>query len=226
MKTIVYIDGYNLYYGRLKDTDHKWLDLLKLFQIISKVQNPSSEITQIKYFTAPVKAKFASRGQEAAQSQSSYHRALKSVHDNTVEIICGYHDASLGTPPRYKNPIDKDDRVDIWKLEEKQTDVNIALHMYKDAIEGKCCQQILVSNDSDLEPPLKLIRENQPEITLGLIIPRHKPTDPKHARAPNQRLSKYTQWTRHHILDEECANSQLADKIPTKRKPIIKPAYW
>ena len=26
-KTIVYIDGYNLYYGLLKGTSYKWLDL-------------------------------------------------------------------------------------------------------------------------------------------------------------------------------------------------------
>ena len=29
-KTIVYIDGYNLYYGLLKGTAYKWLDLLAL----------------------------------------------------------------------------------------------------------------------------------------------------------------------------------------------------
>ena len=31
-RTRVYIDGYNLYYGCLKGTPHKWLDLLSLFE--------------------------------------------------------------------------------------------------------------------------------------------------------------------------------------------------
>ena len=32
MRTRVYIDGYNLYYGCLKGTAFKWLDLLALFE--------------------------------------------------------------------------------------------------------------------------------------------------------------------------------------------------
>ena len=36
IKTIVYIDGYNLYYGRLRNNSNnfKWLDIVKLFQSI------------------------------------------------------------------------------------------------------------------------------------------------------------------------------------------------
>ena len=32
LRTRVYVDGYNFYYGCLKGTRHKWLDLYKLFQ--------------------------------------------------------------------------------------------------------------------------------------------------------------------------------------------------
>ena len=32
LRTRVYIDGYNLDYGCLKDTPYKWLDLLTLFE--------------------------------------------------------------------------------------------------------------------------------------------------------------------------------------------------
>jgi hypothetical protein len=34
METIVYIDGYNLFYGCLKHTKDKWLDLHTLFYAI------------------------------------------------------------------------------------------------------------------------------------------------------------------------------------------------
>ena len=51
-KTRVYIDGYNLYYGLLKGTPWKWLDL----ELFSKgLLNPDHEIVSIDYFTAPVK---------------------------------------------------------------------------------------------------------------------------------------------------------------------------
>jgi len=129
MDTVVYIDGYNLFYGRLRNTPFKWLDLYKLFQSITKIQDPSSRIIKIKYFTAPVKANFSSHGQLSTKSQNSYHRALEHTYRDSIDIIYGYHTVEKGYPPRYQKPINKNDRVEIWKFEEKQTDVNIALYM-------------------------------------------------------------------------------------------------
>ena len=226
MDTIVYIDGYNLFYGRLRHTAFKWLDPFKLFNTMARIQNPSADILKIKYFTAPVKANFASHGQDSAKSQNAYHRALEHVYKDNLEIIYGYHTVELGYPPRYQKPINKDDRVEVWKFEEKQTDVNIALHMYKDAINENCSQQILVSNDSDLELPLKLIREDKPVLTLGLIIPRPKPTKAQHSRPPNKTLSQYAHWTRSHILDQELQDAQFDDRIATCKKAILRPEYW
>lgn len=226
MDTVVYVDGYNLYYGLLRHTAFKWLDILKLFQNIVKIQNPSSRVIKIKYFTAPVKANFSSHGQKSVTAQNLYHRALKYIYGDCLDIIYGYHTVEKGYPPRYQKPINKDDRVEIWKFEEKQTDVNIALHMYRDAVNETCTHQILVSNDSDLELPLKLISGDKPDITLGLIIPRPKPTGSKHSRPPNKSLSKYVNWTRTYILDEECQNAQFSDTISTNKKSIVKPHYW
>ncbi len=226
MDTIVYVDGYNLFYGRLRHTSFKWLDPVKLFRTISEIQNPLSKIIKVKYFTSPVKANFASHGQASAKSQNDYHRALKYIYGDAVEIIYGYHTVEKGFPPLYQKPINKDERVEVWKFEEKQTDVNIALHMYRDAITKICTQQILVSNDSDLELALKLISEDKPNINLGLIIPREKPSSMTKSRPPNQRLSQYVNWTRNYILDQECLRSQLESKIVTNKKPILKPDYW
>jgi len=132
----------------------------------------------------------------------------------------------LCPPPLYKKPIDKGERVEVYKFEEKQTDVNIALHMYRDAIHEACTQQVLVSNDSDLELSLKLINEDKPKIDLGLIVPREKPPTSGKFRPPNKRLSQYVNWTRNYILDQECQDSQLNDKVATRKKTIIKPSYW
>jgi hypothetical protein len=51
--TFVYVDGFNLYYGALKRTPYKWLDLSKLSQIML----PSDRIESIQYFTARVSAR-------------------------------------------------------------------------------------------------------------------------------------------------------------------------
>lgn len=225
MDTIVYVDGYNLFYGRLRSGSFKWLDIFKLFQTIVKIQNPSAQIIKIKYFTAPVKANFSSHGRDSVTAQNAYHRALEYLYGEKVEIISGYHTVEKGFPPRYQKPIDKDDRVAVWKFEEKQTDVNIALQMYRDAVNNDNLHQVLVSNDSDLELPLKLIRADVPNIQLGLIIPRPKPEGEKY-RSANKSLSQHVHWTRGYVLDQECKDSQLDDKIPTQKKPILKPEYW
>lgn len=51
MRTIVYVDGLNLYYTLLKGTNYRWLDLEKLLVSFFGKQN---DIVAIKYFTATV----------------------------------------------------------------------------------------------------------------------------------------------------------------------------
>ena len=48
-RTIVYIDGYNLYYGLLKGTKSKWLDLMTFVKALLRSDH---EIVAVKYFTA------------------------------------------------------------------------------------------------------------------------------------------------------------------------------
>jgi hypothetical protein len=116
--------------------------------------------------------------------------------------------------------------VEVWKFEEKQTDVNIALAMYKDALQNNIKQQVLISNDSDLEPVLRLINADMSHIELGLIIPKPKPLNQLKARPANKGVSQYANWTRKYILDEECKKALLADVVPTHKKPIYKPTHW
>lgn len=50
METIIYVDGFNLYYGALKAGSYKWLDLGKFFRLL----RPADTIRNIRYFTAIV----------------------------------------------------------------------------------------------------------------------------------------------------------------------------
>lgn len=45
----MYVDGFNLYYGALKGSPHKWLNLDELFRRVL----PQENVTQIRYFTPP-----------------------------------------------------------------------------------------------------------------------------------------------------------------------------
>ena len=55
MNTNVYIDGFNLYYGCLKGTPHRWLDLAAFSQ--ASFPPPRNQINRIRYFTAHVNAR-------------------------------------------------------------------------------------------------------------------------------------------------------------------------
>lgn len=223
MKTIVYIDGYNLFYGCLKHTDYKWLDLIRLFSTILKVQSPTFQIEKIKFFTADIKAKIATHGQIAQQSQQNYHRALLQLYPNQIEIIKGYYSLEKASFLAYQNPPDKLKRHEVWKLEEKQTDVNIALTAYRDACKNKAEQLVFVSNDTDLAPALQALREDFGNtIQIGVVIPRTKES----SRPNNKQLSEFADWTRNYILENELKNSQLPSKIPTNKKTILRPNYW
>ena len=203
------------------------MDIFKLFsEHILRNQTPEAEIIKLKFFTTDIKANLASRGQLAHKSQQDYHRAIYECYPTTIEIIKGYHSHDRAILPVYKKPPEKNDRVSVWRLEEKQTDVNIALHMYRDSVKKEANQIVLVSNDTDLEPALKMIRLDLGEqIRIGVVIPVPKPTEKAH-RPPNKKLSDYADWTRRYILDNELKNCLLPDLIPTKKKPIRKPEYW
>lgn len=230
MKTAVYIDGYNLYYGRLRNTGHKWLDVGKLVRSIIGIQNPDAVLTHIKYFTAPALARFATHGRQSVTAQEHYHRALM-VRNPDLEIVKGTHSIDeRGTLlPAFRKgvPFNKSDRHRVWKLEEKKTDVNIAIAMYRDAIRGGLDQLVIVSNDSDAEPVLAAIRIDCPKLVIGVITPiAPRPQNGKGHRSVSTSLSNLAHWTRRHILDEELDQAQMPLRVPTHKKPIDKPTHW
>ena len=90
-RTAVYIDGCNLYYGRLRHTEPKWLDVVALLEGLLKVQDPAAVLAAVKYFTAPALAKFSAHGQNSMMAQQSYHRALEALHPRRFSITYGTH---------------------------------------------------------------------------------------------------------------------------------------
>ena len=159
LRTRVYIDGYNLYYGCLKGTSLKWLDLLALFekQILPSVTasiNGKPLISAlrplaIKFFTAPILEQ-AAKADDSIQCQERYHAALSKHQPGRIEIIKGYYSI---TQARAK-VIDSVDlkkwprdclETPVWKLEEKQSDVNLALHAVKDVLLGGIEHVVIVT---------------------------------------------------------------------------------
>ncbi|MGW8189571.1 hypothetical protein [Sphingomonas hankookensis] len=81
MNTHVYIDGFNLYYGLLKGTPYKWLDLERWCDQLL----PRNSVTKIHYFTAQVDARRQDPDQPTRQF--AYLQALRSLP--RVEVHLG-----------------------------------------------------------------------------------------------------------------------------------------
>ncbi len=157
MKLYIYIDGFNLYYGCLKGTPHKWLDVFKLCKYLF----PHDEIVKIKYFTAPIRNRENDIDSERPNRQQIYFRALRTIKN--LEIIEGMflsHNVSmkLATGRGFATVI---------KSEEKGTDVNIATHLIHDAHNKKFEKAVVISNDSDLVTPIRIVTK---EITSLVTV--------------------------------------------------------
>ena len=163
-KTIIYVDGFNMYYGCLRNSPYKWLNPVLLCQ---NILNDTHEFIGLKYFSAKVSD--PSYDLSKSQRQQIYFRALRTL--TNTEIILGHFNVHtvtmrLAEPIEYEENIPfvnkakkvKKTRVKVIKREEKGSDVNIATHMLIDAYENKYDSAVLISNDSDLMSPVMHIK--------------------------------------------------------------------
>ena len=107
----MYIDAFNLYYGCLRRSPYRWLDLSALYRIML----PRNEIVSIKCFTARAVAR-ASDPQQASRQQV-YLRALETLPN--LAIICAHHLSHVVRMP-LANPVAGGPRyAEVVKTEEK-----------------------------------------------------------------------------------------------------------
>jgi uncharacterized LabA/DUF88 family protein len=225
LDTNVYIDGFNLYYGLLKGTPHKWLNLERFCDQLL----PKNEIKKIYYFAARVEAR--PHDLDQPERQQAYLNALSTLP--RVEIHMGTFMSSVvrqvvvETDPatgRYRRaggkPIVKLDqngvpeKVWVHKTEEKGSDVNLAAYLLRDAYRNSCKCAVIISNDSDLLTPIRMAKVDC-GLTIGLVPPRSK------GSVELKRLADFKVEPRPHWL----ASSQFPDPV-VGSGPIHKPASW
>lgn len=208
MRTRVYVDGFNLYYGCLKGTPNKWLDVYALCTALL----PRNQIDLVRYFTAKIGAR--PNDPDQATRQQTYLRALAA--NPAVTIHLGHFlthpttmpDAAAWQVGRYRP-------VRVIKTEEKGSDVNLATFLLMDAFDDLYDCAIIVSNDSDLKEPIAQVR-NRFGKTIGLLNP-HSMTSG--ALRP---LAHFIKPIRGGAL----AASQLPAQLNDADGVIHKPARW
>lgn len=184
-RSIVYIDGFNLYYGAVKNTPWKWLNIEKYFELLL----PHDVIQTIKYFTARINGSHQ-------PNQEVFIEALLTL--DKIQIIYG-----LFKLKKVKCLV-KNCKYAGTKAfnvpEEKRTDVNIAAHMLEDAFYNRCDKLILVTGDSDLVPAVKAVKRIFQNKKVIVYIPANnkkrgaakeiRDASDRHKTLPNNLLSK------------------------------------
>jgi len=205
-RTIVYIDGFNFYYGAVKGTPYRWLNIAKMCRLML----PHNDIVAIKYYTAKVKPR--SSDPDQASRQQAYIRAL--LTESTVSVIYG-HFLSHPVTMLLVNPIGRTKYARVIKTEEKGSDVNLAAHLLHDAHLNRYDTAVVVSNDSDLLEPIKLVRSDLGK-KVGILNPQARPSRVLHAN------TDFFKQIRQGVLKA----SQFPTMLTDAHGHIHKPAVW
>jgi uncharacterized LabA/DUF88 family protein len=207
MATTVYIDGFNLYYGALRGTPYKWLDLEALCRRLL----PKDVINGIRYFTARITAR--PDDPQQAQRQEIYLRALK-----TFPLITLHFGHFLTHPVRLPlaQPHPRGPRTaQVLRTEEKGSDVNLASHLLLDGFQRNCDTAVVMSNDSDLRVPIR-IAEQVLSLRVGIVNPQ--------PAASRSRALKATFFKQ--LRESTVAECQLPEVIIDAQGEIGKPDRW
>ena len=141
-RVIVYVDGFNFYYG-LKESQkwkrYYWLDMVGLFE---KFLKPNQELIALKYFSA--------RPDEPGKNERQYAFFQANKENPKFQLILGKYLKKEITCFKCGNV--------IHTHEEKETDVRIATQIVADAYEKNCDIAIIVSADSDMIPAVELAK--------------------------------------------------------------------
>lgn len=227
-RAIVYVDGFNLYYGvnSLGRPRLKWLDIGKLGAMLAG----GGECT-VKYFTAMIR-----NNPEKERRQKHYHLALRAACPSLKFIYgklhfkekfwcpaCGQGASRVGCEfcgEHYKIP------------QEKQTDVNIAFHLTRDFDAGAFDRAFVVSNDSDLMLPVSEIAAASGREIFVVIPPRLEKDKPEKreqrsdSRPSNSALAAKANDSR--FIDEKMLMDCLLPKtvIIGNGKKLSMPEKW
>jgi uncharacterized LabA/DUF88 family protein len=206
-RTIVYIDGFNLYYGAVRGTPAlKWLDIARF----CKPLRPNDDLQVIRYFSALIEG-------STRANQETYLKALSTTP--LVDIIlgkfkrktlkCGVAACTAAGPRLYDT------------REEKRTDVNIAIFMLDDAYRDLCDQLVIFSGDSDLVPAVNMVRLRFPEKRIVVYVPSQNPT---RGAAVELRTSAHVHKT---LPLQILSKAQFPDQIPDGAGGLLsRPATW
>lgn len=226
MTTFVYVDGFNLYHMRLqRQRQFRWLNLKAM---ADQLVQPPHTISKVKFYTARVSGNI---DPAAPAKQQAYLSALGTVPEIEVtygRFLFGEKWAFLLQPPAarpasYSWTLPGPRMVQVSKVEEKGSDVNLASHLVRDAFLNRFTEALVLSNDTDLVEPIRIVTQELGK-RVGIIAPRR--ARQHQAPIPSPSLRRVASFVLY-LDDNHLAAAQFPDSLSrTGAPPIIKPSSW
>ena len=185
-KVIVYVDGFNFYYGLKGDPKWKryyWLDIVKFFE---KFMKPDQELIKVKYFSA------RPDNQEKNARQYAFFQA--NMENSRFQLILGKYLKKKITCFNCGNIINT--------YEEKESDVRIATQIVSDSYEKNCDIAIVVSADSDMIPSVELAKQAGQKVFIYFPPNHYSSNLAALANGHPIQLSKYESRFRQSLLPD------------------------
>lgn len=214
MKTFLYVDGFNLYYSALRGTPLRWLNPLEL----AARAFPRNAISHTKFFTAKV-AELPGDPQQPMR-QLLYWRALRTIPN--LEIILGefrkriVRMAVVNPPPK---------TIEVFKTEEKGSDVNLAAHLLLDGFQNRYEAAIVITGDSDLITPIKMARSILKK-PVGVLNPQR--LSGRDCRPPRKSagLQHAASFYQNGLTWSQLENAQFPNPLTDAQGSFHKPPSW
>jgi len=226
MRAFFYIDGFNLYQGRLKgQRGHRWLDIVAL---AGRLAAQGEVVQRVNFYTAYVSGKI---DHGAVQKQQAYLAALKTlpeVHIESGNFIISDRWVKLVHPAEAKpdgypwaQPYPKFVKASI--PQEKGSDVKLAAHLVRDSFLNAYDVAYVISNDTDLVEPIRIASQELGKTVI--IVPPIVPRSPKNP-VPAPVLKSVASGVRI-IQDQDLAASQFPNEVRKHNGNMLRrPASW
>jgi len=244
MIAIAYVDGFNLYNGAVRNTPYKWLDLGRLCNRFAPAGCQIAKIMYFTALVKPrpndpglhIRQQIYLR---ALSTLPDFHIVFGDFRPRpTMLPLCDPN--RISPPPRQpisvpvvstthgvskslSLPLDiaaiqkgRTAFVPVLKTEEKGSDVNLATHLVRDAFREEYDAAIIVSNDSDLAEPIRLVKQE-----LGKHITIVTP----YRRTPAAELQRLAEVFRY-IPESVLKACQFPPVLQDGQGRFQKPAQW
>jgi len=210
--------GSTSYYGAVQWTPYKWLNIRALCETIF----PEHTLGRVRYFTARISS--PPEDPQKGLRQQVFIRALETLPNLSVHYG---HFAEHRVYRRLVHPLhDGTTTVLVYDPEEKGSDVSLASYLLVDGFRGEYEIAIVVSNDSDLAEPIRLVHSVL-SLPVDVLSPQwERPTpfgiyEPRHSKLLQKEASRFCV-----VKEKVLAACQLPPILRDSIGTITKPAGW